>query len=70
MEIFGAVNSDSFIAECLASLSWALRLALDSPDGVTGNELAGAAFILSSLQNSFAQRLNNQEAAARTAPED
>ena len=58
MDIFD--DDIDFVAEYLASFAFALRLALEHPANVCGNDLAGAAFILESLLQDFAQRLSIQ----------
>lgn len=62
MDVFNDRDDNGFIAECLASLSWAIRLALENPYW-EGNDLLGAAIILNRLLESFAKRLKNQEPA-------
>ena len=54
-------NDIEFVAEYLASLSWVLRLALEHPANVCGNEVAPAAFVLCRLMEEFAERLSEEE---------
>ena len=59
------------VAESLESLAFAIWNALRHPDGIQGQEIAGAAGILSGLLHEFAQRLKNQKVAGTApAPED
>ena len=58
MDIFH--DDIDLVAESLASLSYAIWLALNHPANVCGNEVAGAAWILNSLFSDFAMRLSKE----------
>jgi len=58
------------VAESLASLAYTIWNALRHPDGIQGQNIAGAAWILSGHLHEFAQRLKTQKAAGTdSAPE-